>query len=413
MLERPPREPEALSWLFVGAWALFVFLSIPFVRTIVNFVRDTWGRDLFTYVVAAAICLAALFAVKLLRGRAQSSKANYFWLAGVVVVFLFYTWDLKDNPEEAVHFIEYGVLSVLIYRALTHRIRDYSIYPAAALIATSFGILDETIQWLIPDRFWDYRDIWLNFSAGALVLFGLATGLRPPLISGAPGAASIRRLFRLALIPAVALAITYINTPTRMETYAELIHIPDVIQVSGDKMAEYGYYHEDPDVGAFRSRMTPEQLQAIDRQQAATAAAIVDRYPDREAYRAFLKLYPVGRNDFLHEVRVHIFRRDVYLARADEAAAGSPERSDYLTIAYWENRILEKYFGQTLAASTYNWTPDTKDRVETGADRNFFYESPVSRSLITSVNEIQMFAAFAALIAVLLFGALYRRRKPA
>ena len=38
-----------------------------------------------------------------------------------------------SNPEEAVHFIQYGALGVLLFRAFSHRMRDPMIYLAAAL----------------------------------------------------------------------------------------------------------------------------------------------------------------------------------------------------------------------------------------------------------------------------------------
>ena len=71
---------------------------------------------------------------------------NQFWLISIATVFIIYTLQLRRNPEEAMHFVQYGVLSILIYRALSHRITDYGIYFVALLLTITVGILDEALQ---------------------------------------------------------------------------------------------------------------------------------------------------------------------------------------------------------------------------------------------------------------------------
>ncbi|MBD3871962.1 MAG: VanZ family protein, partial [Acidobacteria bacterium] len=58
------------------------------------------------------------------------------------------------QPEEAVHFLEYGVLGVLLFRALSTHIHDGSVFAAGALIGILVGIFDEIIQWFVPGRYW-------------------------------------------------------------------------------------------------------------------------------------------------------------------------------------------------------------------------------------------------------------------
>jgi VanZ family protein len=74
-----------------------------------------------------------------------------------------------DVPEEQVHFIEYGILSGLIYIALSHNIHNISIYFLCAFIVFAFGAIDEVIQWILPNRIFDIRDILINGIAGILV----------------------------------------------------------------------------------------------------------------------------------------------------------------------------------------------------------------------------------------------------
>ena len=61
-------------------------------------------------------------------------------------VFVAATIALWRNPEEAMHFVQYAGLGLLLHRALSYRIGDSSIYVVGVLIGTTIGCLDETEQ---------------------------------------------------------------------------------------------------------------------------------------------------------------------------------------------------------------------------------------------------------------------------
>ncbi len=76
---------------------------------------------------------------------------------------------IVDVLEEQVHFIEYGILSTLIYVALSHNIHNISIYFLCAFFVFVFGAGDDVIQWILPNRIFDIRDIVITGIAGILV----------------------------------------------------------------------------------------------------------------------------------------------------------------------------------------------------------------------------------------------------
>ena len=118
---------------------------------------------------------------------------GYFWLVLVAAVFFWYTPKLKElSPVEAIHFIQYGLLGGLVYRALTHRMRDISIYFAAAVICRIIGVIDEIIQWLKPGRLWVQMDIWINFFSAACIQDAIALDLRPMFVNHRPNRANLR-----------------------------------------------------------------------------------------------------------------------------------------------------------------------------------------------------------------------------
>ncbi len=77
-------------------------------------------------------------------------------------------------PEERTHLIEYGVLAVFVYEALSERAGQGRRVPVPALLAVLAaalaGVLDECIQAFLPNRVFDPRDILFNVLAGVMAV---------------------------------------------------------------------------------------------------------------------------------------------------------------------------------------------------------------------------------------------------
>ena len=176
---------EKLAWLFVIVWVMLIFASIPTARGIQAFVAATCGRQFFT--IAVFSVLAAFGALALRHIKQQSKRlASLVWLCLLVGIYAVWTYRLRGNPEESVHFVEYGVLSALLFTALSFRIRNSLVYVLAFLIASIVGGLDEAVQRITPNRVFDYRDIGFNAAAVLLAQIAIATVVRPSFISKQP-----------------------------------------------------------------------------------------------------------------------------------------------------------------------------------------------------------------------------------
>ena len=411
MLQLPPKGKPWAAWATVCLWSLLIFLTIPLARNISELVSAQWGRSLFTYLVLFAIAAAVAALIgQAIRQRLHLSTQGLIWLALIAGIFLGYTLLLgRKSPEESVHFIQYGVLSVLVYRALTFSHRDVSIYFSAAVICGMIGTVDELIQWLVPDRHWDIRDIWINFFAAAMVQIAIAKGVQPAYIVRHPNPDNLRFLWQLMALAAIILGACLLNTPERIAWYAERLPGLGYLMQNESVMVEYGYRYEDPDIGIFRSRLTPDDLKRVDRERAAEAAAILNRYSERSDYRAFLRHYTPLNDPFVHEARVHLYSRDVNFSRAMEKKAKSRRFAENFGKAYRQNQILEKYFGHTLAASNHAWPLEKKTMARRYFREDEVFESYVSRHLITMISETQMMTFFGVLILV--FFMMSRRHK--
>lgn len=84
-----------------------------------------------------------------------------------VALALMSTELLIVEPVERLHFVKYGLLSILLFLSFdidTHRWR----MPRAAICSAAVGILDESVQNFVPGRVFDTRDMLLN-AVGALL----------------------------------------------------------------------------------------------------------------------------------------------------------------------------------------------------------------------------------------------------
>ncbi len=405
MIDVRLNESERRSWIYVISWTFVIFITIPLARKIQAFVSNNLGRDLFTYGVIAIIIVMLVFSMRRLKLKKQTAKvSSYVWLTGISFILISYSIYLgKKSPEEAVHFIQYGVLAILIFRALTHRITDQGIYIVAIMCTLAIGILDETIQWLTPGRYWGLRDIWLNSFAAVLVLLAIAKGLHPRLISGAPVRATVKILYRITLVIVILFGLSMLNTPPRIAWYVDKLPMLDFILSDSGIMVEYGYRYNDNEIGVFRSRLAPDKLKQSDQTRADTVAKILNLYSERSDYKEFLRLYTPFNDPFLHEARVHLHRRDTQLQ--DAQLFKDKDLDEYrrrISIAYYENMILEKYFTETLSKSALKLPVSTVNLLQGIAMQDVSYDSPVSGHLLTRISERQVLWVSLLLVLIIL-----------
>jgi len=365
-----------VAWLWVAICTLSIFLVVPLARTIQKFVSARWGRAFFGYGVlaatAAAFCILVFALVFRLKVR---SPSNYLWLAAVASLYVYFTLQLWRAPEEAVHFLEYGLLGFFLFRALSLTIHDKSIYPTAFLIGSLIGIFDEVLQWMMPGRYWDFRDAGLNALATGLFQVALWEGIKPRIISEKISPKSIRRVSILLAANIIFLGLCASNTPRRVAAYAERLSFLSFL-VKEEPMYEFTRRHADPEIGTFYSRLSIADLEKEDAERSGHWGKILKDWKDKD-YSLFLREHHPLLHPFLYETRIHIFRRD----RKDEDALKAKDeksRREALFAACKENMILEKYFGRTLEESTYQWSAEKKAQIAASIDPTKSYRSPVS-----------------------------------
>jgi len=142
-------------------------------------------RDRFLIRVAALL-LATLIAVAFGGGNAAASAAT--------------------NAVERFHFVQYGIITWLFWRAW-RPVNDVTQFLLAAFCALGVGTADEALQWYVPRRYGELRDIILNLASITAALL-VVVAIDPPRGMGTrPRAGSIWRAAVVGAIVGLVLAL--------------------------------------------------------------------------------------------------------------------------------------------------------------------------------------------------------------
>jgi hypothetical protein len=283
-----------------------VVLSAPFIRDIRNFIKTKFPGQYVKFIaVVIAVIIGGAVVVALMRIR-DRRMFRYGMIAAALALGTAYAmWNaqgvLETDTVERFHFVEYGLVALLFYRAFRPA-ADLSLIVLPAVAGLIVGTFEEWLQWFIPGRVGDLRDVFLNLAA---IVCGLlfSAGVDPADRFSWSLRRSSRR--RVAFVGAAAVFV-----------FAAFLH-----------SVHLGREVDDADAGRFRSRYDSASLLAEARDRT-------------ERWRTVppLKTPPsLSREDqYLSEGLLHVTERNNRWKVGDYSAS------------WFENRIIEKYYGPLL-----------------------------------------------------------------
>jgi VanZ family protein len=319
-------------FLALSVSILIVFGS-PYVGQLREWLQATFP-DYYRWIIGAVVAVSAAVAiagavVRLRRYQSAATaaepeslsvRARYALIAVALAAGAGYGRAVRtDDPAvdmvEAFHFVEYGLVAYVFYRAWRRR-PDVSGVLLALCAGVAVGVADEWVQWFVPGRVGEVHDVGLNAAAVACgVIFSIA--VHPPLSLALPR----RRASRIALGAAVSGLIVAVAG------FVDRVHI--------------GHEVDDGQTAVFRSRYDAQEL---------TAAA------SNRAVRWQESPPPAGgfsREDhYLSEGGWHVGRRNTAVGVGD------------LRTALGENAILERFYGPVLDRLG-RWSIEQRTEAET------------------------------------------------
>ncbi len=163
-------DRERRLWLWTLAVVIAIYATLGMAGTLAEVLpRHLVDSGFFFGFLVLLLAITGLSLKKLPTWRE-------IWVAlGVAAVYAM-AFTRLGIPERT-HLFEYGLLGVLVYQALTERLRGGRRVPAPAVLAVLataiLGWIDEGIQSLLPNRVYDLVDV--GFNAGAALISVLAS----------------------------------------------------------------------------------------------------------------------------------------------------------------------------------------------------------------------------------------------
>lgn len=150
-------------WIFITVYIALIYLSLPYMRSVLNFVQENiGGRDNFSIVINTVLLVIAIVFLFLL---SKKITLKYFFTSILPILLVLTFIFFMVLPEERIHFIQYGILGFFVFEASNRRI------VFTLLFVFSAGAIDEIIQHFLPNRVGDLRDVAMNAMGGALGLW--------------------------------------------------------------------------------------------------------------------------------------------------------------------------------------------------------------------------------------------------
>jgi len=166
-------------WWIVAIYILAIYAFLPFGPRFWRFVLGQWGNSI-NYLGWFLICvLGVYFLVYLIfqkEARAPAVYVAFFLISFAYILILKY---MCSTGPERFHPLIYGILSCIIFWAFKNDVKKSRVYLYTTILVFLLGVIDESIQGLLPMRVFAVKDILMNWlSAGMAELF-IAFVLKP------------------------------------------------------------------------------------------------------------------------------------------------------------------------------------------------------------------------------------------
>jgi len=167
---RPARVASGMiRWAWVVLFTLFIYATLPVGRQAWSWFVGA-SRFWSDNIALAGLVLGGAGIAWLAARRPNPSARSWAIAASVAAIYALSLRLLQLTPAEKTHFLYYGFLAYLAHRALRQHSAGVALHVATIALVAGIGLGDELIQHVLPRRFFEWKDVFLNALSGALAL---------------------------------------------------------------------------------------------------------------------------------------------------------------------------------------------------------------------------------------------------
>lgn len=170
------------AWIYVGLMMGLILIVLPITPILWRTGTRIFGARINSVGYVISVLAFLWIVIYLVRRWSAFGPFRFLLIAGLACVYFYLLRFHCKFPAEQLHLVEYGLLVYFLYRALRIDFSKTTSYAVSFLISSGYGFLDEVIQYVLPNRFFEIRDLMTNLMASALGLLAVAllTKARPP-----------------------------------------------------------------------------------------------------------------------------------------------------------------------------------------------------------------------------------------
>lgn len=160
---------ERKFWLLSLVTVIAIYISAFVSYPIAGFLRER-GLIEITFFIGFILIISTILTFQFKKRPHWQEIA--VWI-GIISVYLMMFVRI-EVPEERTHIIEYSILALFIFEACSERMKQEKVVWKPALYALTLtsllGVIDECIQYMIPNRMFDIFDILFNIFAAFMAI---------------------------------------------------------------------------------------------------------------------------------------------------------------------------------------------------------------------------------------------------
>ena len=158
------------AWGLALIYIAFVYSTIPLMPQVWRALREYTQGSVRYLGILLVVAVGVVIVAKVWRRVRRRRWGPYLALAVIGPIYVYLLREYAIFPAERLHLIEYGFMGGFLFRALRVDLSARSAYIAAFAATVLLGFGDECIQWILPQRFFEVKDVQLNAISGGLGL---------------------------------------------------------------------------------------------------------------------------------------------------------------------------------------------------------------------------------------------------